>query len=103
MPRKRLAARAVPGEGVRRDPPPIICARCGQPIVRGQQIGPLFAARLVQWAAHPVLSKPVTFRAEVFSNGARRRVDLSVGAQLRQRAAMGGEKEQAELAAFEKL
>jgi hypothetical protein len=32
-----------------------------------------------------------------------RRSDLSVGEQLRQRAAMGGEKERAELAAFESL
>ena len=31
------------------------------------------------------------------------RVDMSVGDQLRRRAAMGGEKERAELAAFEAL
>lgn len=31
------------------------------------------------------------------------RVDMSVGDQLRQRAAMGGERERAELAAFEAL
>ena len=34
---------------------------------------------------------------------ARLRVDMSVGVQLRQRAAMGGEREGAELAAFESL
>jgi hypothetical protein len=37
------------------------------------------------------------------ADGSPARVDMSVGDQLRQRAAMGGEGERAELAAFEAL
>jgi hypothetical protein len=37
------------------------------------------------------------------TDGSPARVDMSVGAQLRQRAAMGGDRERAELAAFEAL
>jgi hypothetical protein len=36
-------------------------------------------------------------------DGSPGRVDMSLGDQLRQRAAMGGERERAELAAFEAL
>jgi hypothetical protein len=39
----------------------------------------------------------------VSTDGSPGRGDLSLGAQLRQRAAMGGEKERGELAAFETL
>lgn len=83
--------------------PPIICSRCGGPIVAGQLIGPLFSPKLVKWAAHPVLSKPPMLRGIISVNGSPGRSDLSLGDQLRQRAAMGGEKERAELAAFENL
>src|ERR1700730_6418422 len=34
---------------------PIICARCGGPVIRGQNIGPLFSAKVVVWPAHPVI------------------------------------------------
>jgi hypothetical protein len=37
------------------------------------------------------------------TDGSPARVDMSVGAQLRPRAAMGGDRERAELAAFEAL
>ena len=50
-----------------------------------------------------MLSKPVLLRGAMTVDGSSARTDLSVGEQLRQRAAMGGEKERAELAAFEKL
>lgn len=86
-----------------RSEPPIICARCGGSIVQGQQIVPLFSPKIVTWSAHPVLSKPVTIRGIISTNGSPGRSDLSIGEQLRQRAAMGGEKERAELAAFEAL
>lgn len=95
--------RATQAENDTRVPPPIICARCGQPIVARQRVDPLFAAKLVTWAEHPVLSKPVTIRGQIFVNGPPARTDLSIAEQLRQRAAMGGEKERAELAAFEAL
>jgi YD repeat-containing protein len=42
-------------------------------------------------------------RGIISSDGSPGRVDMSVGDQLRQRAAMGGERERAELAAFEAL
>lgn len=83
--------------------PPIICGRCGEPIVPGQKIAPLFSAQLAKWSEHPVLSKPVTIRGIIPTNGSAGRSDLSIGEQLRQRAAMGGAKERAELAAFEAL
>ena len=82
---------------------PIICSRCGGPIVEGQQIQPLFAPNLLKWTAHPVLSKPPVLRGFIPVDGSPGRSDLSLGEQLRQRAAMGGEKERAELAAFEEL
>lgn len=85
------------------EPPPIMCSRCGGPIVRGQQVAPVFAAKLVQWSKHPVLSKPLVIRGLISMNETPGRVDMSLGDQLRQRAAMGGQREQAELAAFEKL
>jgi hypothetical protein len=31
--------------------------------VRGQQVAPLFSAKLVRWSEHPVLSKPPVIRA----------------------------------------
>ena len=83
--------------------PPIICTRCGGALVQGQIIGPLFSAKLVAWTSHPVLSKPVMIRGVVPADGSLGRSDLSIGEQLRQRAAMGGDKERAELAAFEAL
>ncbi len=42
-------------------------------------------------------------RGVIGTDGSPGRVDMSVGDQLRQRAAMGGERERAELAAFEAL
>jgi len=83
--------------------PPIVCPRCSGPLVRGQQVAPVFAAKLVQWTAHPVLSTPIMLRGVIRSDGSPGRTDLSMGEQLRQRAAMGGERERAELAAFETL
>ena len=83
--------------------PPIVCSRCAGPIVRGQHVAPLFSAKLVRWSEHPVLSKPPVIRGIIPTDGSPARVDMSVGDQLRQRAAMGGERERAELAAFEAL
>jgi hypothetical protein len=83
--------------------PPIVCSRCAGPVVRGQRVGPLFSAKLVRWSEHPVLSKPPVIRGMIPTDGSPARVDMSVGDQLRQRAAMGGERERAELAAFEAL
>ena len=103
-PEKRPAQK----RGGKRTPPStaplsIICSRCGGPIVDGQRVAPLFSAKLVSWSEHPVLSKPLLLRGVIPTDGAPGRCDLSLGEQLRQRAAMGGEKERAELAAFEKL
>ena len=96
--------------GARRRPPeapsalpPIACSRCGGIVVRGQHVGPLFSAKLVRWSEHPVLSKTPVIRGIIRTDGSLGRVDMSVGDQLRQRAAMGGERERAELAAFEAL
>jgi hypothetical protein len=83
--------------------PPIVCPRCAGPIVQGQHVAPLFSAKLVRWSEHPVLSKPPVIRGIIPTDGSPARVDMSVGDQLRQRAAMGGERERAELAAFEAL
>ena len=83
--------------------PPIVCSRCSGPIVPGQHVAPLFSAKLVRWSEHPVLSKPPMIRGIIATDGSPGRVDMSVGDQLRQRAAMGGERERAELAAFEAL
>jgi hypothetical protein len=83
--------------------PPIVCSRCAGPVVRGQHIGPLFSAKLVRWSEHPVLSKPPVIRGIIPTDGSPARVDMCVGDQLRQRAAMGGERERAELSAFEAL
>lgn len=66
-------------------------------------IGPLFSAKLVKWSEHPVLSKPVVIRGVISADGSPSRTDLSVAEQLRQRAAMGGARERAELEAFETL
>ncbi len=83
--------------------PAILCSRCNGPVVRGQRVAPLLPAKLVRWSEHPVLSKPLMIRGIISTDGSPGRVDMSVGDQLRQRAAMGGEKERAELAAFEAL
>jgi hypothetical protein len=83
--------------------PPIQCARCGGPVIPGQHIDPLFSAKLVRWSEHPVLSRPPVIRGIISTDGLPGRMDLSLGDQLRQRAAMGGERERAELAAFEAL
>jgi hypothetical protein len=83
--------------------PPIVCSRCAGPVVRGQRVGPLFSAKLVRWSEHPVLSKPPVIRGIIPTDGSPARADMSVGDQLRQRAAMGGERERAELAACEAL
>ena len=83
--------------------PPIVCSRCAGPIVPGQNVAPLFSPKLIRWSEHPVLSKPPVIRGNIPTDGSPARVDMSVGDQLRQRAAMGGERERAELAAFEAL
>ena len=72
-------------------------------MIRGQHVSPLFSAKLVRWSEHPVLSKPPVIRGIIPTDGSPGRVDISLGDQLRQRAAMGGERERAELAAFENL
>ncbi len=50
-----------------------------------------------------MLSKPVVIRGMISTDGSPARVDMSLGEQLRQRAAMGGDRERVELAAFEAL
>jgi hypothetical protein len=95
LPRKRQGA-AVKGF------PAVLCPRCGSQIVTGEQVVPVVALLLAKPDEHPVLSKPVTLRGMISADGSAR-TDLSIGAQLRQRAAMGGAKERAELAAFEAL
>ena len=82
--------------------PQIVCSRCAGPIVRGH-VTPLFSAKLVRWSEHPVLSKPPIIHGIIPTDGSPVRVDMSIGDQLRQRAAMGGERERAELAAFDAL
>jgi hypothetical protein len=69
----------------------------------GQQVTLLFAPKLLRWSEHPVLSKPPIIRGIIPTDGSPARVDMSVGDQLRQRAAMGGERERAELTAFDAL
>jgi hypothetical protein len=96
---KRRGKRTLPSSA----PSSVICPRCGGPIVDGQRVAPLFSAKLVTWSEHPVLSKPLVLRGVVDADGAPGRSDLSLGEQLRQRAAMGGERERAELAGFERL
>ena len=70
-------------------------------MIPGQHVDPLFSAKLVRWSEHPVLSKPPVIRGIISTDGSPGRVDMSLGDQLRQRAAMGGERERSELAAFE--
>ena len=72
-------------------------------MIRGQHVAAVFSAKLVRWSEHPVLSKPPVIRGIIATDGSGSQVDLSLGDQLRQRAAMGGERERAELAAFEDL
>jgi len=97
--RKAQARRTKPSNGL----PPIVCSRCGGPLVQGQNVGPLFSTKVATWSAHPVLSRPMMLCGVVSTDGSPGRSDLSLGEQLRQRAAMGGEKERGELAAFEAL
>lgn len=105
----QLPPKSPPRRAGRRQPkrpstlPPIMCERCGGPVIRGQHVGPLFSAKLVRWSEHPVLSKPPVIRGIIPIDGSPGRVDMCLGDQLRQRAAMGGERERAELAAFEAL
>lgn len=72
-------------------------------MIPGQHVVPLFAPKLLRWSEHPVLSKPPVLRGMISADGSSSRTDMSLGDQLRQRAAMGGERERAELAAFEAL
>lgn len=83
--------------------PHILCSRCHGPIIDGQRVHPVFSAKLVRLPQHPVLSEPVAIRGVIAADGEPSRVDMSLGDQLRQRAAMGGAKERAELAAVEEL
>ena len=83
--------------------PPIVCERCGGPVIRGQHVDPIFSAKLARWSEHPVLSKSVVLRGTISTDGSPSRVDMSLEDQLRQRAAIGGERERAELVAFEAL
>lgn len=78
------------------------CPRCGGPLIEGQNIGPLFSAKLVKWDAHPVLSKPPMLRGFISRDGESRH-DLTLHDQLIQRAAMGGPNERAALAHFEEI
>ena len=105
-PTPKKAARREPRRSEPNSPrslPPIVCSRCNGPIVPGQHVAPLFAAKLVRWPEHPALSKPPMIRGIIQTDGSTGRVDMSIGDQVMQRAAMGGERERAELAAFEAL
>jgi len=79
----------------------IVCERCGTPLVEGQRIEPVFPPRTLVWSEHPVLSKAPIIRGIIPTDGSPGRTDLSLGEQLRQRSAMGGERERAALEAFE--
>ena len=81
----------------------IVCARCGGPILAGQQVMPMFPAHPVHWREHPVLSKPPAVHGMISPHVSPGRADMSVGDQLRQRAAMGGDTERAALTAFEEM
>jgi hypothetical protein len=83
--------------------PQIVCGRCSTPIVREQRVDPVIEPARLRWSEHPVLSKQLVIQGEVSVDGSDSRGDMSLEDQLRQRAAMGGEKERAELAAFEAL
>jgi hypothetical protein len=77
---------------------PVVCPHCGGPIICGQQVGPLFSSKGRQMVAHPVLSQPPMLRGTILVDGSPGRIDLMLGDQVRQRAAMSGEKERVELA-----
>lgn len=83
--------------------PPLLCPRCGGPIVEGQNSGPLFSARLITWEEHPVLSKPPMICGFVSADGHGSRHDLTLHEQLIQRASIGGPRERAALAHFEEM
>jgi hypothetical protein len=68
--------------------PPALCPRCGGPILEGQNVEPLFTAKLVTLDAHPVLSSPPTIRGMVSVDGSGSRHDLTLHEQLIQRASM---------------
>jgi hypothetical protein len=78
-----------------------VCSHCGSPLIDGQRIDPVFPQRTLVWSEHPVLSKPPVIRGIIAADGSAGPTDLSLGDQLRQRAAMGGEKERAQLETFE--
>src|SRR4051794_36421319 len=75
----------------------ITCGRCDTPIMEGQRINPVFPTKALVWSEHPVLSKAPVIRGFLPTDGSPGQSDLSLHDQLRQRAAMGGEKERAEL------
>ena len=82
---------------------PIICERCGGPIVAGQQVRAFFEVKHYDAPyPHPVLSKPLVIRGIIGANG-ESRGDMSMGDQLRQRAAMGGPSEREALRRFEEI
>jgi len=66
---------------------------CSGRIVPGRHVAPLFAAKLVRRSEHPALSKPPIIRGIIMTDGSPRRADMSVGDKLRQRGAMGGDRE----------
>lgn len=82
--------------------PHILCSRCHGPIIDGLRVQPLFSAELVRLRESPV-DKALTIRGIIPADVQHENAEMSLGDQLRQRAAMGGEKERAELAAFEEL
>ncbi len=105
-PRQRRGTGRVEGVNAREPSPPTVsrrlCVRAvGVPSSEGRTSGCCFRRESFTWSAHPVLSKPVMLREVVPTDGSPGRSDLSLGEQLRQRAAMGSEKECAELAAFQ--
>lgn len=81
----------------------ITCSRCGSELVEGQRVEPTFPPSTLVWSEHPVLSKPPVIRGFIPTDGSKGVGDLSLAEQLRQRAAMGGEKERAQLKAFEEM
>jgi uncharacterized protein (TIGR03435 family) len=101
-PKTRLSRHKTESGRVGKRTAPVVCPRCGTPIVDGQQAMAVFPLNLTRPDEHPVLSKPLTISGIVSVDGSVRTY-LSIGAQLPQRAAMGGEKERADLAAFEAL
>jgi hypothetical protein len=82
--------------------PPIVYPRCNGPIVPGQQVAPLFAAKLVRW------SEPGAVQAPDDSRNYPDRWFAWASGHVRWRSieaasCNGSERERAELAAFEAL